>query len=212
MAAGSRRSRPTAAKPWRIAAAGQDQGLEPQSEITAEPSFLYSNRSAWYPQATTTDYATATLKISVPTTYDCVASGVLQPGWPQVAGTKEDQSERKVVLVLGRAAAPVSVLHRQQVRPGRYADGDVSAVRAVRNRRAESRARAQQPDHVGRSQPAAGEARSESWRNAPPTSSSSTPRSRPMCPTRRSRSRSSKAICPAVTAPPTSPSSSSLCR
>jgi hypothetical protein len=75
-------------------AAGQDQIEQP--EFTAEPSFLYSNRSAWYPQATTTDYATATLKISVPVTYDCVASGVLQAGWPRVVGSKEAQSERKV--------------------------------------------------------------------------------------------------------------------
>ena len=77
-------------------AMGQDPALEGQPEITAEPSFLYSNRSAWYPQATTTEYATATLTISVPTMYDCVASGVLQPGWPKIAGSKEDQSERKV--------------------------------------------------------------------------------------------------------------------
>ena len=75
---------------------GQDQVAEVQPEITAEPSFLYSNRSAWYPQATTTDYATATLKISVPVTFDCVASGVLQPGWPQTAGSKGDQSERRI--------------------------------------------------------------------------------------------------------------------
>jgi hypothetical protein len=51
---------------------------------------------AWYPQATATDYATATLKISVPTAYDCVASGVLEDGWPQTSGTKEEQSERKI--------------------------------------------------------------------------------------------------------------------
>ena len=75
---------------------GQDQVAEIQPEITAEPSFLYSNRSAWYPQATTTDYATATLKISVPVTFDCVASGVLQPGSPQTAGSKDDQSERRI--------------------------------------------------------------------------------------------------------------------
>jgi hypothetical protein len=74
----------------------QDPAFESMPEITAEPSFLYSNRVAWYPQATTTDYATATMKISVPAAYDCVASGVLQPGWPQLAGSKEDQSERKV--------------------------------------------------------------------------------------------------------------------
>jgi len=76
-------------------AAAQDQAVEVPPEITAEPSYLYSNRNAWYPQATTTDYATATLKITVPVSYDCVASGVLQPGWPQVAGSKDDQSERK---------------------------------------------------------------------------------------------------------------------
>jgi hypothetical protein len=78
-----------------VAAAGQDPSFEAQPEFAAEPSYLYSNRNAWYPQATSTDYATATLKISVPPSYDCVASGVLQPGWPQLAGSKEDQSERK---------------------------------------------------------------------------------------------------------------------
>jgi len=77
-------------------AVGQEQAAELPPDFTAEPSFLYSNRSAWYPQATSTDYATATLKISVPTTYDCVASGVLDEGWPRTAGTKEEQSERKV--------------------------------------------------------------------------------------------------------------------
>ena len=77
-------------------AVAQDQNEIPQIEFTAEPSFLYSNRTAWYPQATSTDYATATLKISIPTAYDCVASALLEPGWPQVVGTREEQSERKV--------------------------------------------------------------------------------------------------------------------
>jgi peptidase M1-like protein len=74
---------------------GQDQAFE-APEMVAEPSFLYSNRIPWYPQALTTDYATATIKISVPPAYACVASGVLEPGWPQLAGEKADQSERKV--------------------------------------------------------------------------------------------------------------------
>ncbi len=74
----------------------QDPPIESSPEITAEPSFLYSNRVAWYPQATTTDYATATMKISVPAPYEVVASGALQPGWPQIAGSKDDQSERKM--------------------------------------------------------------------------------------------------------------------
>ena len=72
---------------------GQDQ-FEPV-EMTAEPSYLYSNRSPWYPQALSTDYATATIKISVPPAYGCVASGVLEHGSPQLAGDKADQSERR---------------------------------------------------------------------------------------------------------------------
>jgi|KBSMisStandDraft_5_1062788.scaffolds.fasta_scaffold66472_1 hypothetical protein len=78
-----------------VAAAGQDPSFEVQPEFAAEPSYLYSNRNAWYPQATSTDYATATMKITVPPSYDCVASGVLQPGSPQLAGSKVEQSERK---------------------------------------------------------------------------------------------------------------------
>jgi hypothetical protein len=77
-------------------------------DIPAEPSFLYSNRSAWYPQATTTDYATATIKISVPVTFDCVASGVPAPGSPLVAGSKEDQSERRIYTFA--AAQPLRYL------------------------------------------------------------------------------------------------------
>ena len=92
----SGRLEPQAADGGEAVGVGQDQAFDSTPDITAEPSFLYSNRVAWYPQATTTDYATATIKISVPASYDCVASGVLQPGWPQLAGSKADQSERKL--------------------------------------------------------------------------------------------------------------------
>ena len=74
---------------------GQDQVFE-APELAPEPNYLYSNRIPWYPQALSTDYATATIKISVPPSYACVASGVLQAGWPQLVGEKADQSERKV--------------------------------------------------------------------------------------------------------------------
>ena len=52
--------------------------------IAAEPSYLYSNRSYWYPQAPVSDYATASIRITVPTTLDCVASGELEPGFPTI--------------------------------------------------------------------------------------------------------------------------------
>lgn len=89
-------------------AIGQDQSELPAIEFTAEPSFLYSNRTAWYPQATSTDYATATLKISVPSSYDCVASAVLESGWPRIMGTKEEQTERRVYVF--KAAQPLRYL------------------------------------------------------------------------------------------------------
>jgi len=43
--------------------------------VPGEERYLYSNRSYWYPQAVVTDYATAKLRITVPTEYDVVATG-----------------------------------------------------------------------------------------------------------------------------------------
>lgn len=43
--------------------------------IPAEPRWIYSNRSFWYPQSTVTDFATARLRITVPHPLDVVASG-----------------------------------------------------------------------------------------------------------------------------------------
>ena len=40
-----------------------------------EPRYVYSNRSYWYPQSTVTDYATATLQLTVPADFNVVASG-----------------------------------------------------------------------------------------------------------------------------------------
>jgi hypothetical protein len=62
----------------------------------AEPSYLYSNRSYWYPQAAVTDYATATLRVSVPASLECVASGELEPGFPALlAGAAKDSKDPK---------------------------------------------------------------------------------------------------------------------
>jgi hypothetical protein len=53
---------------------------EPPAEvpmILPEPRFLYSNRVYWYPQAEISDYATASLRLTVPAAYQVVASGTL---------------------------------------------------------------------------------------------------------------------------------------
>ena len=55
-----------------------DQQANVQQEdvyIPVEPQYIYSNRSYWYPQSTVTDYATASLRITVPAEFDVVASG-----------------------------------------------------------------------------------------------------------------------------------------
>ena len=51
--------------------------------VPAEPHYLLSNRAYWYPQGPYSDYATATLRITVPDPYSCVASGELAAGSPR---------------------------------------------------------------------------------------------------------------------------------
>jgi hypothetical protein len=57
---------------------GGERAEEPS--LVAERNFLLSSRSFWYPQNPIADYATATLRITVPDTYGCVASGVRRTG------------------------------------------------------------------------------------------------------------------------------------
>ncbi|MBI3493924.1 MAG: hypothetical protein HY047_19425 [Acidobacteria bacterium] len=70
---------------------------ELMTAFAAEPSFLYSNRSYWYPQAPVTDYATATIRLTVPATLECVASGELEPGFPALlpVGNTKDTKDTK---------------------------------------------------------------------------------------------------------------------
>ena len=75
--------------------------------LPPEPRYIYSNRSYWYPQAPSADYATARMRITVPAGYDAVASGT--PGRPAGAGAGPGAAGRTrpqdVRLQLGPAAA-----------------------------------------------------------------------------------------------------------
>jgi hypothetical protein len=51
--------------------------------IQAQPSYIYTGRSGWYPQGDVTDYATATLRLRVPEGYSTVASGLPEDGYPK---------------------------------------------------------------------------------------------------------------------------------
>lgn len=58
-----------------------DVEAEPPA-IPLEEAFLYSTRSYWYAQASASDYATATLRLTVPAGYTAVGSGTLVDAVP----------------------------------------------------------------------------------------------------------------------------------
>ncbi len=66
--------------------------------LQPERSFLYSNRSYWYPQAAVTDYATASIRLTVPAAFDCVASGELDADFPVSIPAKDSLPARKAYL------------------------------------------------------------------------------------------------------------------
>jgi len=82
-----------------VGVSGDPQQRSPEGElpqISAEPSYLYSSRSFWYPQAVVTDYATARIRLSVPATYEAVGSGQLEPGFPSLIAGKDGLQNRKL--------------------------------------------------------------------------------------------------------------------
>lgn len=82
----------------------QTQGTmgDPNAFLNAEPSFLYSNRSNWYPEPGVSDYATATLRITVPYALDCVASGDPDPGSPTLIPARNPSQAKKLYVFSAR--------------------------------------------------------------------------------------------------------------
>src|ERR671934_456658 len=66
--------------------------------IQPEAHYLYSSRSFWYPQGPVSDYGTARIRVTVPPSIDCVASGELEPGFPAIIPGKEPAQNRKVYV------------------------------------------------------------------------------------------------------------------
>jgi hypothetical protein len=85
---------------------GQSSAQQERLEIPLQPRYLYSNRSYWYPQATVTDYATATVRITVPNDYDVIATGqpVEAPTLPP--GGNEAPRRGKTFTAVNCAALP----------------------------------------------------------------------------------------------------------
>jgi hypothetical protein len=66
-------------------AVARDPGQESQSAYQIEPHYLLSNRTYWYPQNPVWDFATATIRVTVPEGYRSVASGEMLPAAQVVA-------------------------------------------------------------------------------------------------------------------------------
>jgi hypothetical protein len=67
---------------------GSGRGQQRSDEVPfvpPEPNWLFSNRSQWYPQNQVTDYATSTIRFTVPAEHTVVASGVHASGSPTAA-------------------------------------------------------------------------------------------------------------------------------
>ncbi|OFW30401.1 MAG: hypothetical protein A3H97_15180 [Acidobacteria bacterium RIFCSPLOWO2_02_FULL_65_29] len=73
-----------------------EQGVFEETFPRAEPSQLYSSRSHWYPQSPISDYATATIRITLPAVFGCVATGELLPDSPTLSPGVNGGQPRRV--------------------------------------------------------------------------------------------------------------------
>jgi len=109
------------AEPDRESAAPQFPSDQPQvvdgQSFPGESSLLYSTRTYWYPQGTSGDYATAVMHLSVPETYQIVASGELAAGSPVVVpGHDRQPSGRRYTFEAGQPVRYLACLISRFVR------------------------------------------------------------------------------------------------
>jgi len=145
-----------------IALAADAQEQSSTSELR-EPALLLSNRSYWYPQNPVPDYATASLRISVPSGYTCVASGhpvqasevvslrdiLSGPEGPGFA-FRADQPLRYLALVVTRLAriGEGRVVIQNQTDPGSGVDSVAVSVATHKSLRAQSRQVQQEAESI----------------------------------------------------------------
>ncbi len=93
------------------------QGLQRPSDVPTfapEPEFIYSTGSFWYPQALTTDFSTATLRISVPLDFNAIATGAVSVPETKSAlgphGEKASAPERTTVFSVTRPVRYLSCI------------------------------------------------------------------------------------------------------
>jgi hypothetical protein len=140
-------------------ALAQDQA----SPTFTEPTLLLSNRSYWYPQNPVPDYATASIRISVPRGYTCVASGHPTPASDLVSlrdivsgvdgpafSFRAEQPLRYLALVVTRLTriSEGTIAIDNQIDPGSGVDSIATSVFAHSSVRAQSRQTAQNTEAI----------------------------------------------------------------
>jgi hypothetical protein len=123
------------AEPDREAALPQFPQERPEisegTSFPSEPSLLYSTRAFWYPQGAEGDYATAVMHLTVPETYQVVASGELAPGSPVVVpGVDRQPSARRYNFETRQPVRYLACLVTRLVRGGAQT---VSLVEPLKN-------------------------------------------------------------------------------
>ena len=102
--------------PQRVALA-QDERII----VEPEPSLLFSNRSYWYPQTSVSDYATATIRLTLPPVFAAVCTG--------------DQAGGSPVALKNAAGDPRALFVFAAAQPVRYLACAISRLVAVDTRR-----------------------------------------------------------------------------
>ena len=80
--------------------------------IPPESFWVYSNRTHWYPRSAVGDYATSTLRITVPAEYDCVATGLQAVGSPTAVPARlpGGSASRAFVFIAGQPVRYLGVI------------------------------------------------------------------------------------------------------
>ncbi len=89
---------------------GQGQPSSEVPEIRLQTNYLYSNRSYWYPQSTATDYATASIRITVPNDFDAIATGEPVGSPTSQAGSGDGRRRRTFVFEASRPARYLAMI------------------------------------------------------------------------------------------------------